>query len=67
MGGTFYSGVLVFFHAKSGTTNNYQNVTSENDISNSNPFSRDSNYISKLSETCPRIEKKQVYIFDFQS
>ena len=48
MGGNLYSGVLVFFvsHAKSGTTNNHRNGSSDTSCCSS--FSRDSNGVRKI-------------------
>ena len=47
-GGILYSGVLVFFRAKSGPTNNHWNDSS--DISYSSPFSCNSNDIKTFGK-----------------
>ena len=43
------------FHAKSGTTNNHRNVSS--DKSYQRFFNRDSNEIKIFSKSCPSVEK----------
>ena len=64
-GCVFFFFFLFVFHAKPGTTNDFQ--TGFSDVSYESPYNRSSHHIRKFQKKNPSVEKNRFENFDFLS